>query len=442
MQFRLLRSEKSFFLPGHESALKIKNFAVFNFKILKKSKFSKARLGTLVTPHGAIETPAFLPVGTVGAVKTMLPSELKAAGAQVVLANAYHLYLRPGSKLVKQAGGLHRFMGWNGPILTDSGGFQVFSLGETRVGLPGSQPSATHLKPARVSERGVTFYSHLDGTEHFLTPEDVVEIQKDLGADLATVLDVCPPAQAAVGELRAAQERTHRWLMRSLKVRKSRKQCLVPICQGGANRELREASARFISNVDLPVNAIGGVAVGESKEKIYEVAKWCTDILPDKKPRYLMGIGYPEDIAKVVSLGIDLFDCVLPTRLARHGVVWVKSPKGSGKKIEGLDYSYEQLDLNKAKFRQDFAPLSRFCSCPACISCVESTAGRPACISCARLQRCSSFGLAESTACAGGFSRAYLHHLLREGEILGLRLLTAHNLKFVFALLDDLKRKI
>jgi len=373
---------------------------MFSFKIVKKSRRTKARIGVLTTPHGAIETPAFLPVGTVAAVKTMMPRELKEAGAQIILANAYHLYLRPGSKLIRRAGGLHRFMGWDGPILTDSGGFQVFSLGETRVG--------AHLKPARVSERGVTFYSHLDGSKHFLTPEDVVKIQEDLGADLATVLDVCSPAQAGVGELRVAQERTHRWLMRSLRVRKSKKQCLVPICQGGANRKLREASAHFISNLGLPVNAIGGVAVGESKEKIYEVAKWCTDILPENRPRYLMGIGYPEDIVKVVSLGIDLFDCVLPTRLARHGVIWVKS-KSSGKKLEGLDYRYEQLDLNKAKFRQDFAPLSRSCACPACIS---------------------------------GFTRAYLHHLLREGEILGLRLLTAHNLKFVFTLLDDLKSKV
>lgn len=229
-----------------------------------------------------------------------------------------------------------------------------------------------------------------------------------------------PPAQAKTGELRAAQERTHRWLMRSLKAKKSKKQCLVPICQGGSDRELREASARFISNLDLPVNAIGGVAVGESKQMIYEVAKWCTEILPEKKPRYLMGIGYPEDIAKVVSFGVDLFDCVLPTRLARHGVVWVKSSKG--KKLEGLKYGYKQLDLNKAKFRRDLVPLSDSCTCPACISYAGSIAGGP--------------------ACAGGFSRAYLHHLLREGETLGMRLLTAHNLKFVFTLIDDLKKKI
>ena len=380
---------------------------MFSYKIQQKSKISKARLGVFETPHGLIKTPVFMPVGTVGAVKTMLPDELENIGSQIILGNTYHLYLRPGDKLIKKLGGLAKFTTWNKPMLTDSGGFQVFSLsGEKNRGVKQKQ------KPRKITEAGVSFYSHLDGSKHFISPEKSIEIQENLGADIIMAFDHVPPADASKKDVTEALKRTHRWLERCMKAKSRNDQALFPICQGGQFKDLRKESAQFISSLDLPGNAIGGVSVGEKKEKIYEVTDWCTEILPENKPRYLMGIGYPEDICRVVKLGIDMFDCVLPTRLARHGVVWVKTrgqkPDTRSQKLEGLDYSYEQIDLSKAKnLSKD--PIDKECNCPICKQ---------------------------------KFSRIYINHLLKEGEPLGIHLTSVHNLYFTHNLVNDIKKKI
>ena len=384
---------------------------MFNFKIQTKSKISKARTATFKTPHGSVATPVFMPVGTVGAVKTMMPSELEDLGSQIILGNTYHLYLRPGDKLIKKLGGLQKFTAWNKPMLTDSGGFQVFSLsGSTDRGVKQKQ------KPRKLTEKGVTFYSHLDGSKHFISPEKSIEIQENLGADIIMAFDHVAPADASKDEVEEAMERTHRWLKRCISSKERTDQALFPICQGGQFKDLREVSANFVTRMDMPGNAIGGVSVGEKKEKIYEVTNWCTDILPENKPRYLMGIGYPEDICEVVRLGIDMFDCVLPTRLARHGNVWVKKKsriknKESGNRkiipLKGMDYNYEQVDLSKTK-NLSSDPIDKFCKCPAC----------------------------------QGFSRIYLNHLLKEQEPLGIHLLTIHNLYFTHQLVKDIRQKI
>lgn len=378
---------------------------MFEFTISKKSKKSKARIGKFITPHGAIQTPVFMPVGTVGAVKTMTPADLEDLGSQIILGNTYHLYLRPGNKLVRKMGGLHQFMRWYRPILTDSGGFQVFSLGEAVI-----SKKSGDLKPTKISDKGVDFYSHLDGSKHFFEPETSIGIQEDLGSDIIMAFDECPPASASRIEVEAAVKRTHEWLERCIKVKNREDQALFPICQGGIYKDLREESAKFIQSKDLPGHAIGGVSVGESKQKIYQVAKWCCDILTDKKPRYLMGIGYPEDIVEVVKLGIDMFDCVLPTRLARHAIVWKFSNAGPKlKKLEGLNLSYQQLNIKNAKFKNDFNPIDRRCTCKAC---------------------------------SNGFSISYIRHLILENEPLGIHLLTCHNLKFVFDLVEEVKGQI
>jgi queuine tRNA-ribosyltransferase len=300
-------------------------------------------------------------------------------------------------------------------MLTDSGGFQVFSLsGSKDIGAkqePGLM--ANRQKPRKLTEEGVTFYSHLDGSKHFISPEKSIKIQENLGADIIMAFDHVPSADASKKEAEQAMERTHRWLQRCIKAKKLKSQALFPICQGGQFKDLRLESANFIKSLDLPGNAIGGVSVGEKKEKIYEVTRWCTDILPESKPRYLMGIGYPEDICRVIKLGIDMFDCVLPTRLARHGNVWVKKEyriKNTeySKNLPGMDYGYEQVDLLKKK-NLSAGPIDKKCTCPAC---------------------------------RGGFSRIYLNHLLKERETLGMHLLTIHNLYFTFNLVSDITGKI
>jgi len=376
---------------------------MFEYTIKNKSKKSKARIGEFVTPHGIIETPVFMPVGTVGAVKTMTPDDLERVGSQVILSNTYHLYLRPGEKLIKKAGGLHSYMKWSHPILTDSGGFQVFSLGEGKRENRGDFP----LKKAKIDELGVTFYSHLDGSKHYIDPEKSIKIQEQLGADIIMAFDVCPPGDASRKDVEKAVSMTHIWLKRCIKSKKRKDQALFPICQGGIFRDLREKSAHYINNLNMPGNAIGGVSVGEAKEKIYEVADWCTDILDENKPRYLMGIGYPEDIVEVILRGIDMFDCVLPTRLARHGLSWVKSKKG--KQLKNLEYSYENVDLKKSVFKEDMRPISDNCEC---------------------------------YTCKKGFPRSYLRHLIQENEPLGIHLVTEHNLYFVHSLVADLRSAI
>jgi len=379
---------------------------MFEFKVDKKSVKSKARIGKFITPHGAIETPIFMPVGTVGAVKTLTPADLRNSGAQIILGNTYHLYLRPGQRFIKAAGGLHSFMRWDGPILTDSGGFQVFSLGESVIGKKGGD-----LKPTKISDRGVEFYSHLDGSKHFFEPETSIQIQEDLGSDIIMAFDECPPASASRSEVEDAVRRTHKWLEKCIEAKTREDQALFPICQGGTYKDLREESARFIQSKNLPGHAIGGVSVGESKQQIYKVAAWCADILTDDKPKYLMGIGYPEDIVEVVALGIDMFDCVLPTRLARHGIVWRFSVSSlpKSKKLKRIGKSYQQLNLKNAKFKMNFGVIDKDCKCKAC---------------------------------SGGFSMSYIRHLVSEKEPLGIHLLTCHNLKFVFDLMDEIKKAI
>jgi len=376
---------------------------VFEYKILKRSKVSKARIGVFSTPHGEIETPVFMPVGTVGAVKTMSPADLKGVGATIILANTYHLYLRPGDETISKLGYLHGFERWDYPILTDSGGYQIFSLSAK-----GRQSEEDLERLVPVSERGVEFRSHLDGSKHFITPEKAIAIQENLGADIIMALDVCLPSGLSKQKVRSSVQRTHRWLKRSIVAKKKKNQVLFPICQGGIFRELREESARFINNLDLPGNAIGGVSVGEGKKDIYAVASWCADILSEKKPRYLMGIGYPEDIVEVVRRGIDMFDCVLPTRLARHGVAWIKTNR-SARRLKPLDYGYESKDLLKSKSRSSEKPLDISCDC---------------------------------YTCKNRFSLSYISHLIREREPLGIHLLTIHNLRFVFRLIEDIKSSI
>ncbi len=378
---------------------------MFEYKIKNKSKISRARIGVFSTPHGDIETPVFMSVGTVGAVKTMTPKDLDDLDAQIILANTYHLYLRPGEEIIKKAGGLHGYTRREKPFLTDSGGFQVFSLGESRV----NKNSFAAVKPAKISEKGVKFYSHLDGSEHFISPEKSIKIQEDLGADIIMAFDECPPADITKNALKESVERTHRWLCRCVKAKTRKDQALFPICQGGTDLKLRRYSAEYIQRFDLPGNTIGGVSVGEPKEKIYEIADFCASLLDENKPRYLMGIGYPEDIVEIVRHGIDMFDCVLPSRLARHGVVWVKAPKKQGIKLNGLGYNYEQVNLSNSEHKNDFGPIDKKCSCYTCKS---------------------------------GFSRSYIKHLISEQEPLGIHLTTIHNLAFTFDLVSDIKAKI
>lgn len=378
---------------------------MFEYKIITKSKKSHARIGVFSTPHGDIETPVFMPVGTVGAVKTMTPQDLSDVGAQIILANTYHMYLRPTEAVVKKAGGLHNFMQYDKPILTDSGGFQVFSLGKNSL----SNKSKIEVKSAIISEDGVTFYSHIDGSKHFLTPEKSIEIQQDLGADIIMAFDDCASADISENALRESVERTHRWLERCLAAKTRKDQALFPICQGGINKIIRKHSTDFIQKFDTPGYAIGGVSVGEPKEKIYEIAKYCAGLLDENKPRYLMGIGYPEDIVSIVRHGIDMFDCVLPTRLARHGVVWIKDRSKISKKLWGLDYGYRQVDLTKSKEKICLLPIDEECDC---------------------------------YACKNKFSRSYIRHLISENEPLGIHLATVHNLKFVLDLVGDIKTAI
>jgi queuine tRNA-ribosyltransferase len=329
-----------------------------------------ARSGVLTTTHGDIRTPAFMPVGTKATVKSLHPDEVRALGADVVLANTYHLHFRPGEKLVAELGGLHAFSGWDGPILTDSGGFQVFSLRDTVLDL---------------GEEGVTFRSIYDGSEERFSPAGVAEIQRRLGSDIAMCLDVCLPAGAPGPDLERAVELTTRWAERQVDAPRAHGQLRFGISQGGTDPELRRRSVEEITALPFDGFALGGLAVGEGKDEMLECVEWASPLLPVERPRYFMGIGDPVGIVEVIARGIDMFDCVLPTRTARTGsaLTW-----------EG------RLNLRNARFREDPRPLDADCPCPAC-------------------ER---------------FSRAYLRHLVTQGEILGLRLLSLHNLRFVLDL--------
>ena len=335
-----------------------------------------ARHSTFTTPHGPIEMPAFAPVGTLANVKTLEPRDLDEIGCQLVLANTYHLYLRPGHRLIEQFGGLHQFMGWPGPILTDSGGFQVFSLAHQR----------------KVDNDGVTFRSHIDGSLHRFTPELVMEIEQALGPDIAMVLDECAEPHDR-HYLHAARERTHRWAERCKAAHTRADQALFAIVQGGVFPELRLESAAFLSELDFPGYAIGGLAVGETKAQMYATLDVTCPALPTDKPRYLMGVGAPEDIVHAVARGVDLFDCVLPTRLARNGALL--TPAG-------------RINMRSAQFAEDIRPVQEGCACYTCRT----------------------------------FSRAYLRHLYKAGEISALRLGTIHNVFFMSELMRQIRAAI
>lgn len=341
-----------------------------------------ARAGRFVLPHGVVRTPAFMPVGTQATVKTLSRDELHAIGADIILANTYHLYLRPGHELVRELGGLHGFMAWDRPLLTDSGGFQVFSLGDN----------------VRISEDGAEFRSHIDGSRHLFTPERVIDIQRALGADVIMAFDQCPPGQSDRETARAAHERTLRWLERCrdrFETTDGPSQALLPIVQGGTFAELRKDAARRIADLsDWPGIAIGGLSVGEPKPVMYEVLDALEPELPTGGPRYLMGVGYPDDLLEAVARGVDLFDCVAPTRNGRNGTAWVES--------EG------QINLKAARYRADEGPLDPDCDCWTCRT----------------------------------HSRAYLRHLVGTGEWLAMRLLSLHNLRFLVRLMERARDEI
>ena len=337
----------------------------FQFEILKKDLFSKARLGRVETEHGSFSTPAFLPVGTQGTVKSLTPEELVEVGVEAILGNTYHLYLRPGHGTIERLGGLHTFIHWDRPILTDSGGYQIFSLAKLR----------------KISEDGVTFQSHIDGSLHFLTPEKVVEIQRTLGSDIAMVLDECIPYPSPYEYTKASTSLTTRWAKKSLEQKQETDPALFAIVQGGMYQDLREQSAQALVKMDFQGYAIGGVSVGEPKSLMRSVLEWTTPFLPENVPRYLMGVGTPEDILDAVMLGIDLFDCVLPTRNARNGMLFT---------------SIGKMSIKQAQYAEDERPIDETCACYTCRH----------------------------------YSRAYLRHLYLANEILSPRLNTIHNLYY------------
>lgn len=351
--------------------------SMFSFKIQAKCKETWARAGVFKTPHGEFRTPAFIPAGTKANVKTLTPEDLEKLGCEIILANTYHLALRPGPALIAKMGGLHRWMNWSKPLLTDSGGFQVFSLSQHR----------------KITAEGVYFKSPLDGSKHFFTPERVIEIQEKLGADIIMAFDECAPGTADKTYAKQALKRTHEWAKRCLKAKKRKDQALFPIIQGVIYDDLRIESAKFMTELNQPGIAVGGLSVGESKKDMYRILKTIHPYLPEEKPHYLMGIGTPEDLLESVAHGMDMFDCVLPTRLARHGAFWDQEGR---KNIDNL------------KYKKDPAPLSKNCSCSTCQN----------------------------------FSKSYLRHLMMEKEILGLRLLTIHNLHFLLNLMREIRNQI
>jgi len=390
--------------------------------ILKKKLISGVRVGRITTSHGVIRTPVFMPVGTVGAVKSVAPWELKELGAELILGNTYHLYLRPGEKLIKKFGGLARFSGWNGLMLTDSGGFQVFSLGEKKLKTQNSKFKTKEgdlLKEkslVKITNDGVEFRSHLDGSKHFFTPEKVVDIQLAFGADIIMPLDVCPPSKAKKVEIGKAVELSVKWLKRSkshldkkansLKLVAGSFPALFGIAQGGVYTDQRIYCAREMIKLDLPGYAIGGLAVGESKREMWKIVALMDKILPKNKPRYLMGVGTPDDLIKATQLGMDMFDCVLPTRLGRHGVAVRRQVKSRKSKVESA-LKFEEINLLNSKYREDKKPIDKNCKCPAC---------------------------------RNKFSKAYISHLVREKEILGIRLLTLHNLYTYLNLMKEIRK--
>lgn len=348
------------------------------FKVIKECKRTGARIGELTTCHGTVRTPIFMPVGTQATVKTMTPDELKDMGAGIILSNTYHLYLRPGYGLIEQAGGLHRFMNWDRSILTDSGGFQVFSLSDLR----------------RVEDDGVHFRSHIDGSEHFISPEKAVKIQNALGSDIMMAFDECLPYPCDYDYAKDSLNTTTRWAKRCLKAHKNTdNQAIFGIIQGSVYRDLRKESARQITSLGFPGYAVGGLSVGEPKDLMYQILEEIMPIMPADKPRYLMGVGSPDALIEGVCRGIDMFDCVLQARIARNGTAMT-----SGGKVV----------VRNVVYSEDFSPLDSECDCYTCKN----------------------------------YSRAYIRHLLKAREVLGLRLMTYHNLYFTLRLMDKIREAI
>ena len=341
-------------------------------------KQSGARLGVVHTPHGSFDTPAFMPVGTQATVKGMSPDEIKSMGAGIILSNTYHLWMRPGSDIVRDAGGLHKFMNWDRAILTDSGGFQVFSLSDNR----------------KIDEEGVHFRSHIDGSKHILTPEKSIAVQNDLGADIIMAFDECIPWPADHDYARKSLQRTTRWLERCIKAHeKADKQALFGIIQGSTYTDLRKQSAREITQFDLPGYAIGGLSVGEPADQLYEMLEATVPLMPSDKPRYLMGVGTPDYLIESAVRGIDMFDCVLPTRIGRNGTVLTSGGR---------------MIIRDAKFARDYNPIDENCDCYVCKN----------------------------------YSRAYIRHLIKAGEMFGLRLASWHNIHFLLNLMEEVRLAI
>lgn len=347
---------------------------MFEFALTHQSNECAARLGVFSTPHGDIQTPVFMPVGTKATVKSLDYKDLEKLGAEIILSNTYHLAMRPGSELVKRMGGLHKWMNWNKPILTDSGGFQVFSLRSLN----------------KITDEGVEFQSHLNGDKHFFTPEKAIQIQEDLGADIIMAFDECAPADVDEAYARKAMERTHVWARRCLKAKTRADQALFPIVQGSHFKNLREESAQFMASLNTSGIAIGGVSIGENFEQKFSAIEWAVPHLPKEKPRYLMGVGTPDDLLEAVERGVDMFDCVLTTRLARHGAFW--------------DFNGRHSIFNE-QYKYDESPLC---------------------------QEIPHYASQE-------FSKSYLRHLMTENEILGMRLLSLHNIAFLFHLMAQIR---
>jgi queuine tRNA-ribosyltransferase len=356
-----------------------------SFTLIHQDKNSRARIAELDTAHGKIETPCFMPVGTQGTVKTLSPLELEQSGAQILLSNAYHLFLRPGTGVIKQAGGLHNFMHWQKPILTDSGGYQIFSLALLR----------------KIRDEGVEFQSHIDGTRHFLRPQDLIDIQQDLGSDIVMPLDECVHYPSSQDQAECAMERTLEWARRSLEhianrkshIAENNQQLLFGIVQGATYENLRQACAEQLIEMDFKGFALGGISVGEPRDLMYNITNFVTEILPQNKPRYLMGVGLPEDVIQAVESGVDMMDCVVPTRYGRNGTAFTSAGK---------------LTVRNSGFSKDFTPLDKECRCYTCTN----------------------------------FSRAYLRHLFNSAEMLGLRLVSLHNVYFFLELMRQIRGAI
>lgn len=358
--------------------------AKLTFSIAHKDKQTKARAGEITTDHGTIQTPIFMPVGTVGSVKAISQQQLKDdIGAQIILGNTYHLYLRPGLGVLEAAGGLHKFNGWNRPILTDSGGFQVFSLAGSR----------------KIAEEGVTFQSHIDGSKHLFTPENVMDTQRTIGGDIIMAFDECPPGASDYNYAKKSLELTNRWLDRCFKRfnetpdKYGYTQNLFPIVQGGIHPELRKASCAYVTEKEAVGNAIGGLSVGEPTDKMYEMCALCCDHLPQDKPRYLMGVGTPWNILEAIEMGVDMFDCVMPTRNGRNAMLFT---------ADGI------INIDNKKWEKDFSPIDETIDCPM----------------------------------SAYYSKAYLKHLLKAKEFLGLTIASVHNLAFYLWLVKEARRKI